>query len=177
MRENWVRSLGWEDPLEKEMATHSSTLPWKIPWTEKPGRLQPLGSLGVTTERLHFHFHPDLNLSFWIELPLKPVPGVGPGQRKPLGMSYFLATVRWRDPIQVKELQESICWEFQKGASLPHPSVRDACSFYVGCGLITSGFTLLPRWGPTMWIKLIHRRPESWEQGIKIFFLKLNSLP
>ena len=38
-RETWVRSLGREDPLEKEMATHSSTLAWKIPWTEKPGRL------------------------------------------------------------------------------------------------------------------------------------------
>ena len=40
MRETWVRSLGGEDPLEKEMATHSSTLAWKIPWTEEPGRLQ-----------------------------------------------------------------------------------------------------------------------------------------
>ena len=36
--ETQVRSLGWEDPLEKEMATHSSTLTWKIPWTEEPGR-------------------------------------------------------------------------------------------------------------------------------------------
>ena len=35
--ETWVLSLGWEDPLEKEMATHSSTLAWKIPWTEEPG--------------------------------------------------------------------------------------------------------------------------------------------
>ena len=43
MRETWVRSLGWEDPLEKEMATHSSTLAWKIPWTEEPGRLQSMG--------------------------------------------------------------------------------------------------------------------------------------
>ena len=43
MRETWVRSLGQEDPLEKEMATHSSTLAWKIPWTEKPGRLQSMG--------------------------------------------------------------------------------------------------------------------------------------
>ena len=43
---------------EKAMATHSSTLAWKIPWTEEPGRLQSMGSLGVvyTTERLHFHF-------------------------------------------------------------------------------------------------------------------------
>jgi len=40
MWETWVRSLGWEDPPEKEMTTHSSTLAWKIPWTEEPGRLQ-----------------------------------------------------------------------------------------------------------------------------------------
>ena len=43
MRETWVRSLGQEDPLEKEMATHSSTLAWKIPWTEEPGMLQSVG--------------------------------------------------------------------------------------------------------------------------------------
>ena len=44
MQETWVRSLGGEDPLEKEMATYSSTLTWKIPWTEEPGRLQSMGS-------------------------------------------------------------------------------------------------------------------------------------
>ena len=44
MRETQVRSLGREDPLEKEMATHSSTLAWKIPWTEEPGRLQSMRS-------------------------------------------------------------------------------------------------------------------------------------
>ena len=43
MRENWVRSLGQEDPLEKEMATHSSILAWRIPWTEEPGELQSTG--------------------------------------------------------------------------------------------------------------------------------------
>ena len=43
MQEIWVPSLGWEDPLEKEMVTHSSTLAWKIPWMEKPGRLQFMG--------------------------------------------------------------------------------------------------------------------------------------
>ena len=43
MWETWVRSLGWEDPLEKEKATHSSTVAWKIPWTEDPGRLQLMG--------------------------------------------------------------------------------------------------------------------------------------
>ena len=44
MRETWVRSLGWEDPLEKEMAIHSSILAWKIPWTEEPGGLQSMGA-------------------------------------------------------------------------------------------------------------------------------------
>ena len=39
MQETWLRSLGWEDPLEKEMATHFSTLAWRIPWTEEPSRL------------------------------------------------------------------------------------------------------------------------------------------
>ena len=47
MQETWVRSLGWEDPLEKEMATYSSILAWKIPWTVKPGRLQSMGSQRV----------------------------------------------------------------------------------------------------------------------------------
>ena len=43
MPETWVQSLGQEDPLEKEMATHSSILAWRIPWTEKPGRPQSMG--------------------------------------------------------------------------------------------------------------------------------------
>ena len=47
MRETWVQSLGREDLLEKEMATHSSTLAWKIPWMEEPGRLQSMGSQRV----------------------------------------------------------------------------------------------------------------------------------
>ena len=47
MRETRVQSLGREDPLEKEMATHSSTLAWKIPWTKEPGALQSMGSLRV----------------------------------------------------------------------------------------------------------------------------------
>ena len=47
MQETRVQSLGWEDPLEKEMATHSSILAWRIPWTEEPGRLQSTGSQRV----------------------------------------------------------------------------------------------------------------------------------
>ena len=47
MQETWVQSLGQEDPLEKEMATHSSILAWKIPWSEEPDRLQSMGSRRV----------------------------------------------------------------------------------------------------------------------------------
>ena len=47
MQETRVRSLGWEDPLEKEMAAHSSILAWKIPWTSEPGRLPSMGSQRV----------------------------------------------------------------------------------------------------------------------------------
>ena len=43
IQETWVQFLGWEDPLEKEMATHSSILAWRIPWTEEPGGLQSMG--------------------------------------------------------------------------------------------------------------------------------------
>ena len=47
MQKTWVQCLGQEDPLEKEMAIHSSSLAWKIPWTEEPGGLQPMGSQRV----------------------------------------------------------------------------------------------------------------------------------
>ena len=57
MRETRVRALGWEDPLEKDIAIHSSTIAWKIPRTEEPGSLQSMGRKeSDTTERLHFTF-------------------------------------------------------------------------------------------------------------------------
>ena len=57
MRDTWVQSLGREDPLEKEMVTHSSTLAWKIPWTESLAGYSPWGCKeSDTTERLHFHY-------------------------------------------------------------------------------------------------------------------------
>ena len=54
MQETWVRSLGWEDPLEKGTATHSSILAWRIPWTEEPGRLQSMGSQRVRQDLATF---------------------------------------------------------------------------------------------------------------------------
>ena len=67
MRETCVQSLGREDPLEKEMATHSSTPSWKIPWTEDPGRLQSMGLQSQTRlSDFTFTFHIQLRkiLSF-----------------------------------------------------------------------------------------------------------------
>ena len=64
MRETWVQSLGWVDPLEKEMATHSSILAWETPWTEEPGRLPFTGSQELDmTERLNHHL-PKRNVLF-----------------------------------------------------------------------------------------------------------------
>ena len=50
MQKTWVRSLGWEDTLKKEIATHSSILAWRIPWTEEPGWLQSIGSQTVRND-------------------------------------------------------------------------------------------------------------------------------
>ena len=61
MQETWVWFMGWEDPLEKGMATHSSILAWRIPWTEEPGRLQSMGLQRVrhnwVTNTFYFHIH------------------------------------------------------------------------------------------------------------------------
>ena len=58
MLETWVRSLGWEDPLEKEMATHSRIIAWEIPWTEEPGGLQSMGSQSKTRLSPHIYTRP-----------------------------------------------------------------------------------------------------------------------
>ena len=59
MQETWVPSLGQEDPLEKGMATHSSILAWRIPWTEEPGGLQSMGLQRVRHNQVTEHTHSD----------------------------------------------------------------------------------------------------------------------
>ena len=56
MQETWVQSLGWEDPLEKEIATHSSVLAWRSPWTEGSGSCSPWGHKELNITEQHFHF-------------------------------------------------------------------------------------------------------------------------
>ena len=65
MQETWVRSLGWEDPLEKEMETHSSTLAWKIPWTEERGGLQSTGLQRVGHDSNFFRERPGEMWETW----------------------------------------------------------------------------------------------------------------
>ena len=57
MQEMWIESLGWKDPLEKEMVTHSSILAWAIPWTEEPGGLQFSGFTRVSCDLMTEHQH------------------------------------------------------------------------------------------------------------------------
>ena len=64
MQETQVQSLGWEDPLEKEKAIHSSTNAWKIPWMEEPGRLQSMG-VQSRTRLSDFIFHFNMHLALW----------------------------------------------------------------------------------------------------------------
>ena len=78
MRETRVRSLGWEDPLEKEMAIHSRTIAWKIPWTEEPGSLQSMGSQRVrhdsaTSLSLFFSLYTKFPYTLWA-ISLFPIP-------------------------------------------------------------------------------------------------------
>ena len=97
VRKTWVQSLGWEDPLEKEMATHSSTLAWKVPWTEEPGGLQPMGS-----QRVGHHWMSSLSL-FMAHM-VKNLPAVQEtwipslGREDPLekGMASHSSILAWR---------------------------------------------------------------------------------
>ena len=66
VQETWVQSLGWEDPLEKKMTTHSSILDWKIPWTEEPGRPQSMGyKESYMTEQLSTAQEVGITLQTW----------------------------------------------------------------------------------------------------------------
>ena len=67
-REIWAQSLGWEDPLEKQLATHSSILAWGIPWTEEPGGLQSMGWLGVRHDYSNYMHTcmPSVSLTYYV---------------------------------------------------------------------------------------------------------------
>ena len=124
MQETWIWSLGQEDPLEKEMATHSSTLAWKIPWTEKPGRLQSMGS-----QRVGHNWATSLTLltySRFEEL-------VGLDMELSLASSGGFVKIK-----MVKSQPQSVFQQIWGGAQ------KFAC-------LTISQTSLIPIWGPHFW--------------------------
>ena len=105
MQETWVQYLDWEDPLEKEMATHSRILAWKIPWIEEPGRLQPTG-----LQRVGYH-------RAWQPTP-EFLPGKSHEQRSLVGYSPW----GHKESIMAKHIQHihrSKFW-YEKGKDFNH---------------------------------------------------------
>jgi len=109
IQETGVQSLGWEDLLEKDMATHSSILAWRIPWTEEPGGLQSMGSQRVQHNRVTnvFNFHFPFLISHASKVMLKilqarlqqytnrELPDVQAGFRKGRGTRDQIANIHW----------------------------------------------------------------------------------
>ena len=107
MGETWVPSLGREDPLEKEMAPHSSTLAWKVPWTEEPGRLQSMGSLrighdSVTSLSLFSLF----TFTHW-RRKWQPTPGFLPGESQGRGAWWAAIYGVAQSQTRLKQLSSS----------------------------------------------------------------------
>ena len=88
MQETWVRSLGWEDPQEREIATHSSLLAWRIPYTEEPGGLQSIGSQALDMTEATEHTHTSVYMPILISQ-FVPLSSSHPGSTCPLSLSVF----------------------------------------------------------------------------------------
>ena len=96
--ETWVWSLGWEDPLEKGVATHSSILAWRIPWTVEPCGLKSMGSQGVGhnwSDWIHTHTHTHTHTQSPSVPPLLLVPGCWCAQGSVLGLLVSVYTFSW----------------------------------------------------------------------------------
>ena len=100
MRETRVWSLGWEDPLKKEMATHSSTLAWKIPWMEAPPRLRSMGS-----QRVRHDWATLVSVSVFL--------GVSAVKYPPAKQEMWVRSLGWGDPLEKEMVTHSsiLAWE------------------------------------------------------------------
>ena len=137
MQETQIWSLGWEDPLEKEMATHSGILAWPLPWTEEPGGLQSIELQRVdTTERLNNNNNSSntwktsfiRNISSSLLVPFLPISvppalGVVPAS---CSCCFYAALELWSSECGPQSSSISICWELVRNTSFwPHPrSIR-----------------------------------------------------
>ena len=121
MRETRVRSLGWEDPLEKEIATHCSILAWEITWTEEPARLQSMGSQRVSHDLAQQQQYNEC---------MRSEPPGGPWLSN-FFISYFIICVSSIKSFveQVKEITNQRNHKQVKMSSTPHPSTSPISSF------------------------------------------------
>ena len=110
--ETWVRSLGWEDTLKKGMATYSSILAWGIPWTEKPGGLQSMGSQEVQDTRRDSDEHyqqPTQAVNFYVKVNETMLPSTGNECFQSLSGSWVELIILWKS-INFKNSLLSILW-------------------------------------------------------------------
>ena len=150
MLETWVRSLGREDPLEKEMATHSSILAWRIPWREEPGGLQSMGSQRVrhdwATSLTHSLITEKIILSFYIKHDMTSTPWTQCLQTSLTVLNYELA--------HHLEKKTNVIFLHARNMTLK-------MEYYLTCLGLSS---LVLRWG----LKFILPRHVVWLQGINM---------
>ena len=101
MWETWVWSLGWEDPLEEGMATHSNILAWRIPWTEEPGKLQSVGSQRAIHDRTTKH-STYIHIYIYVNICLSVC----------LSLSIYIYIEREKTKIITEESQSRVHWHF-----------------------------------------------------------------
>ena len=117
MQEAWVWFLGWEDPLEEGMATHSSILAWRIPWIEKPGRLQSMGSQRVGHDRATQH--------------RRQLPEVSHSRRYLQGPCFFNSSpsLSYKRTWHLDPWEDGLLWDF----SLLSPQSAGVLSSHIPC--------------------------------------------
>ena len=127
-QEMWVWSLSQEDPMEKEMATHSSILSWEIPWTEEPGGLQSTGSQRVGHNWVHAHTHTHTHTHKLSYIPFIKVKGTLVIQLRPTLCNPLDYTSVY-GILQAKIL-ELVSIFFSRGSSQPRDSTQVSCIAY-----------------------------------------------
>ena len=127
-QEMWVWSLSQEDPMEKEMATHSSILSWEIPWTEEPGGLQSTGSQRVRHNWVHAHTHTHTHTHKLSYIPFIKVKGTLVIQLRPTLCNPLDYTSVY-GILQAKIL-ELVSIFFSRGSSQPRDSTQVSCIAY-----------------------------------------------
>ena len=172
MWETWVWSLGREDPLEKEKATHSSTLAWQIPWIEKPGRLQSIGS-----ERVRHDWATSLSLLPWRVADQCSIWERGACDQAQMITKRHLGLTFWYS--LPGELAQCVVSQDTAASSPGSSGEEDTVQGWMVCGPLSSAPFPSPSPPPVPWPLSYHGDLASWEQVFmqSSNFSKLFSLP